>query len=798
MILLAAPAGAQDRAAAVTGRVVDASNGAPIAMATVAVMEEGDLLTGTVTDPDGRFEVFPAPGAYDVEVSFVGFGSQTFADVRVAAGEDIDLGTVRLEPDVEALEGVEITAERQRVEIQIDRTVYTTADDPLVVGGTATDVLETIPSVDVDIDGNVSLRGSGSVAVLINGRPAPVSPDLIADYLRQLPADIVERVEVIPNPSARYEPDGMAGVLNIILKEDADPGLGGSLSASADTRGSVNSTNLISYGSGRWSLSANYAFRSGQRERERNVFRINRLADPVNSLDETAIDDRSRTTHRLGLNTEYAVSPRTTLTASAALQTRAEDIERRIAVLRMDAAQTPAGAWHRSIDDDESRRGADLRVGFRHAFPGEDHRLAAQARADFQARERNERVGERPTADADGPFRDQITQLYRTDRRGALDVDYERRLAGFRVETGYSGFFRLQARDFFSESRRQPGDPLAPDVGLINESDYALWIHALYGQAAREFGPLGLQAGVRLESARTDFSLAAEDQTFTNTYVSAFPSAFAVYEIDERQRLRASYSRRVNRPRTDHLNPFPRFDDPLNVYVGNPAIRPEYTNAFEFGYVRFTDWGSLTASPFLRHTTDLIRYVVTVRDDGATVRTVDNLSTSTSYGLEAIVSYETDAFRGYASLEGFRQVTDGTVAGAELQNDALGWGGRVNASYRLAALGISGATLQASAFYRAPMRTEQGRTGARLFTGIALRQQFMDDRLSLSIRARDPLGVARSSYVFDQPALYQEVVNDWGAQRVGFSLTYRFNQPERRRGPERAPDGDGDFGSDEF
>jgi iron complex outermembrane recepter protein len=794
LALLLAPV-ALAQTGTVTGRVVDADTDGAIPAATAALWQADALVAGAVTGPDGTFRISGiAAGRYDVVVSFVGYEEIRREGVDVG-GRTLDLGTIALRPDVAELDAVEVTARRQAVEHRIDRTVYTTADDPALAGGTATDVLETIPSVDVDFDGNVSLRGSGAVAIFINGRPAPVPADLVADYLRQLPADAIDRIEVIPNPSARFEPDGTAGVLNIVLREDTDPGLGGSLALTADSRGSVNTSNLLSYGRGPWTLAGTYSFRRGLRTAEGTSFRINRFAEPLTLRDETGLDDRTTTLHNVGLSADYALARRTTLTASANLRTWAQEEERRLATRFLDGGQAPIGASERLVADDEDRIGGDLRLGFRHAFAGDNtHRLDAEGRVDMQVRERLEFIEEWPTAGG-SLFEEQQTRLDRVDRRAAFDLDYVRALLGFRVETGYNFFVRLQHRDYLSQSRPDPGSPLTIDEGLTNESDYGLWIHALYGQAARELGPVGVQLGLRLESATTDVHLANTDETFRNAYASAFPSAFVSYELTENDRLRASYSRRVHRPRTDHLNPFPRFDDPLNVYVGNPEVRPSYINSFELGYARFLPWGSLTLTPYARHATDVIRYFVTMREDGVAVRTVGNIATSTSYGVESVLSFETadEALRGHLSAEGFRVMTEGAAAGTSLQNDAFGWGGRLNLTYALDGLGIAGAVVQASARYRASMRTEQGRTSGSLFTNLALRQRFLDDRLSLNLRVRDPLGMARWAYVVDEPALYQEVSRNWGARSVQLSLAFRFNQPEQRRDRDRPPADDAEF-----
>ena len=257
--------------------------------------------------------------------------------------------------------------------------------------------------------------------------------------------------------------------------------------------------------------------------------------------------------------------------------------------------------------------------------------------------------------------------------------------------------------------------------------------------------------------------------------------------------LKASYSRRINRPRTFFLNPFPSVDDPLNIRQGNPSLRPEYVDGIELGLVQYTAWGSLQLTPYFRRTTDIIRRIQTLREDGVTVSTFENLDTSDSYGVEAIGSFEgsgaLDGLRGFLSLEGYRIQTDGSSVDTDLQNDAFGWGARLNATYAV----TNDLDLQANANYRAAMDTEQGRIGARTFLDLALRQRFLSGRASLALQARDPLGLAGFASIIDQPSLYQEFERSFGGPQVGFTFTYAFGKVEQRRQrSDRAEGGDFD------
>jgi outer membrane receptor protein involved in Fe transport len=307
--------------------------------------------------------------------------------------------------------------------------------------------------------------------------------------------------------------------------------------------------------------------------------------------------------------------------------------------------------------------------------------------------------------------------------------------------------------------------------------------HAVYLQAARTVGQVSVQGGLRAESALTTFTLLdsiGARQDFDNDYASLFPSAFVTYRPTENDLFRASYSRRIDRVRTHFLNPFPRYDDPLNLSVGNPALQPQYVDALEVGYVRQLPIGSLTFTPFWRRTTDVIRRVQRVRDDGVTVSTFENLDTSLSWGLEAILAFEGSGvmrgLRGHASFEGYRVATDGSNAEADLTNDAFGWGGGLNVTYAIR----EGTDMQASVRYRAPMANEQGRSGSMVFTQAAFRQR-LGDRATLSIRARDPFGLARFSSILDEPSLYQTFERTMGGPEVGLTLTYAVGQRPRQR-----------------
>lgn len=822
------PVAAQQNTAAlgqISGNVVQDETGEPVVSATIGVWNQSDsvLVTGTITGAEGEFAIAGVrPGTYYVSVSFVGSATKNISNVVI--GRDnlrVDLGTIRLSADLHELGEVEVAAERSTVQFQIDRTVYSTADTPIAIGGTATNVLETIPSLDVDVDGNISLRGSGNVAVLINGRPAPVSSEYIATYLRQLPAGAIDRVEVIPNPSSRYEPDGMGGIINIVLKEDVEMGFGGTILAGGDSQGGYNTTGTFTFGRGPLNLTGTYGFRQEEGFGGGTSFRVNRYSVPLTYFDQFEDEDESETSHLFNLAADYRLSSRTLLNASAQVGYQDERGQEITDFFELDATRDPIISYERLMEEGRTGLNTDFRAGLEHNFSGSPaaqrpgpnrrrgpgggggaaHSLTAEFRMSFSDNDGDEFFTEHLAESGD--LRERQNAFTENNRqRGSLQLDYVLPISDFRFEAGYKGDVEKLYSDLYSESA-SGDDPLSPDVGLINTFDYDQTVHALYSQLARQWDFIGVQLGLRAEQANTTFFLQNTNESYDNGYFSLFPSAFLTVNLNQSNILRASYSRRIHRPRTWWLNPFPSYDDPLNIRIGNPYLKPEYIDAFEFGYVRHTGWGSVTLTPYYRRTTDVIRRYQELRDNGVTVWTTGNFDTSTSSGLELITSLDArsllEGLSGYVSIEGFRMVTDGSNVNTDFQNNAFGWGGRLNASYAAGNIfGLGDLSLQGTFRYRAPMKSEQGRSGAFSWTDIALRQALLNERASLTLRVRDVFGTAGFRNVIDQPNIYNEFEREFGAQAISLTFSYSFGKMnERDRRDRNRPDDRGE-GGEEF
>ena len=797
---------AQMAPGAVTGTVLDAESGGPVATASIAVWRGEELVTGAVTDAAGAFRVDRLrPGAYRVTVSFLGYAAQAFEGVEITRAAPVaDLGEVRLAPDAAQLDAVEVAGERELVQVEADRTVYNVADQPVAETGSATDLLQTVPSVEVDINGNVSLRGNGNVAILLNGRTVPVSGAFLANLLRQMPASSIERVEVIPNPSAKYDPEGMGGIVNIVTKEDADLGLSGGLTLGVASNEGYNGSANLAYQRGRVTATGSYGFRRDVRASTGVTFRENRYDTPFPFLDQTSDGDRSFASHLVNASFDYEVAEKTTLGLTGLVSYRSGGADNLNTLARIaGAGEVPTSGYDRRTDGDSEGLNADLALvaGWR-PQPGE-HELTGEARYNRSTDDDFERFVQTNTGLETGEVTE-TNDLSREQDEVTLQADYVRPLpAEVRLEVGYRGDFRTLSNTFDAEFS-DPG-PGQDDDALDNTFGYDETVNAAYGLVTRSLGPLELKGGVRVERAATEFTLrdaedalaegftaacdAAGDCSFENGYWSAFPSAFATYKLADARQLKASYSKRVQRPRTFFLNPFTTFDDPLNLRRGNPFLLPEYTHSFEVGYAQFSERGSFTLTPYYRHTTDAISRRKTVDEaTGVSTLTFENFQTEDSYGVEAIVSARpADWLSGFLSFDANRSVSNAENVEAGLGNEAFGWSVRGNVQVELP----QGFAFQAFAFYRAPRDIPNGRISSFSMANLSLRKKLLGDKASLTLQVQDAFDTMGFAFELDEELFFQEAERRWQSRVATLAFTYTFGQPQRpdRRGRGERPDG---------
>jgi outer membrane receptor protein involved in Fe transport len=784
----------------ISGVVQEAGTNEPLEAATVSVWavtpRDTTLATGTITDERGRFSI-PGlrPGRYSVRVSYVGYRSVSLEAALRPDAMQANLGTIRLSEGGGELAEVQVEGERETIQIGIDRTIYNTKDQPAAAGGNATDVLRNVPSVDVDAEGKVSLRGNQNVAILINGRPTPVSGQFLTSFLQSIPAGNVSRVEVIPNPSARYEPDGMAGMLNIVLKENVELGLSGNVNAGVTSLGGYNGGVGFTGQRGKWTGAVNYGYRRDPRELTGLTTRT-RFTDGSLLLGQADATDVLNWSHLGSGSVDYKLSDHNTLSATGLVSRRAAHMD-----VRTENSFGSTNQRHSTLVGDMRGWSYDGSLAFRRIVAPQQNEVTAEVRFNDSVNDDLQRFNEQAMDAAGSPTG---TPFLRRDARdnhtqtSSAQLDVIRPVSGFKVETGLKGTLRT-LRDDLSAQTSVNGQ-LQNDAVRSLDNGYEEQVYAGYVQASRQVGKVSFQAGVRLEQALTDLTNRNANTTTENDYFSVFPSAFVNYAPTPARQFKVTYSKRVNRPQIFMLSSVPQYLDQYNIRVGNPTLKPEYTHAFEAGFNAFAPGRTLSVTPFFRRTVNAFRPRIEYdQATNVTTQTFRNYSTNDSYGLEVVGTLRPNP-KANLSLSGnaSRIVTDGSNVEANLTNRTFMAMLQGNATYTVR----PGTDLQLTAMYRSPVRFEQFRASGMLMTNLALQQKLLKDKATLGLRVSDPLGIVKNHYrgQIESLDVVQEGDRRFQSRAAFVTFTYNFGQPPRQRprpvrpSGEQQPDNAGGFG----
>ncbi|HEX6746848.1 MAG TPA: TonB-dependent receptor [Longimicrobium sp.] len=772
----------------IRGTVVDATSNAPVSAASVAVWSRADsaLVAGAIARPDGSFRIEGLrPGSYYLKVSMMGFESRTTPTLTIeAASPRVNAGAIRLARGAVALQGITATGERQAVAIAPDRNTYSTRQ-VAPAATTASEVLEAVPSVQVDADGKVSLRGNENVVVQINGRPSPLRGTQLAGYLKQLPANTLERVEVIPNPSARQDPEGMAGIINIVLKQNVDLGVSGGMTLAASTADRYTAAGNLGYQVGKVTLFASYGFNTD----DRSMAGINdrtRLASstPLSYTEQDLSGSNGNWGHNFNGTLDYRLSQRNSLYTGLQVNVRGATDASLSDYDELDATHSLIDQYQRIRDSNANGRMFDFNAGFRRTLQPQRHELTAEVRFNRAEDEDRTNLWRQPFASTTTLLDREVDRTDAVTQQLTAQLDYTRMLGEHtKLETGYKGYARWHDRDF-NVLKDSLGTGNWTPSDLSNELALDEQVNAVYGVVSQTAGKFELQGGLRAEYAGRTFSLASTGEEFPHDYWSVFPSGLVAWNFSQHDQVKLSYSRRIRRPGTQELNPFPVFFDLQNVFLGNPQLNPEYTDAVELGFQHSARIGSLQFSPFYRRTTDVIRFIVNTADTvaGREVTSVSfkNLDTGTSWGADLNGSLRYGPFSGLAGLNVFTMVTEGGSGEADLASRAVAWSGRVNGTFNLSPR----TSLTAMYFYRSPMNIERGRFDAFGFANFSLRQKVYGDKATVTLRVSDPFNQQRFRVRAGDDNIIQLTERQFTSRAVHVTFQYNFGRPPRAR-PQR-------------
>ena len=789
------------------GKVLDKQNSEPLGFVNVKVVQaaDGKFVGGGMTDIDGNFNLTGlANGNYTLTLSFVGYREEK-RDFSVTADKpNVHYNIIYMAEDSKMLSGVTVVGQKSAMKLEVDRKSFDVSQLISNAGQSASDVLDNVPSVEVDNDGNVSLRGNTSVEVWINGKASGLTSDNRAQILQQLPAESIERIEVIDNPSAKFSAEGSAGIINIVLKKDRKAGYYGSVQAGANTMGGANASFNINYNSRLLDAYANIGYR------HRSNTGYTESTQTANTYNQDYRADNSRWGNNL--------FSRAGITFHAS---KKDDIG--ISGMIMDGggrsnsftpynytAVDPSLADYRLSRLSRSKNKTNIYNGghnHRHSF---SDRHFLDFTADFSKWKMDgDNWYQDSTVYADRPdhaYDYQYRPQHINNRRWELKLDYENQITkDLKLEAGYQGNFSHEntPQESYIDNTSWDGTAASEDKLYYNRFIYDMNLHALYATLNYRLGKLGVMAGLRGEywhvntesyTWEQEHDASLRDKPFKKDYFQLFPSLFISYQITESQQLQLNYTRRLRRPWGGELNSFRDTRDATTVSFGNPELTPEYSNSFSLNYLKTWRDHSLLVSAYYRPTTDVIQRIsYKSSTDGLFYQTSMNVAKSLSSGLELtvkdklfrILDLTTSANAYYYKLNGFSYPIDGqTVTGKEDHN--FSWNARMTASLILP-YDIS---IQATGRYESRRVITQGYRKPSYSVDLGARKNFFNKLFTLSVNCRDLLNSRKWETFTSGDNFTRHQINRRGGRRVNFTLTWNFGNMKQKRKQQKSQPAD--------
>lgn len=781
--------------ALLSGTVVDGT-GTPLPSASVAIYDSSmtEIITGTPTEANGDFRVEVDPGSYVVKITFISYQPHQ-QGVVLSAGEEQSLGTISMESAIQTMDELVVRAEESRMFMSFDKRVFRVGQDIVSMGGSALNVLNNVPSIVTDIDGNISLRGNSSVRVLINGKPSNLVGDDVS-ALRGIPAGQIMKVEIMTNPSAKYSAEGSGGIINIVMKKEEDRGFNGSFNVSGGYPEYYGAGTNLNYRVNDINLFFNGSVNYRSSPEEGGAFQ--RFASPDTAYMYREVEETTESEFDVDLRfgADFFLTENQTLTASTYMQL--ENGEENEDVTFTDYAYEEGTTYtddlgnvevirkvFRDKDEDSDEREFGFDLEYENLIDGNDHKLTAEADLEFERESELTNVTERIGEASPNSLMQRIDNSQEaTDFRA--EAEYVRPLGqDGKLEAGVQTSFDWLKNDY-QFKRYENGSwetvPAFNNNFIFNEN-----VNAAYIILGKEWGAFSGQVGLRVENTRIHAELKGTDQENEQNYTNLFPSIFLNYAFNEQQSVQVSYSRRLNRPWSRMLLPFTDYSDTRSRFSGNPNLSPEYSNSFEAGYLQYWGSGSLLTSFYYRHRTNMIEHITTLNEEGFSLRFPINLATEDAWGIE--FSADQDIMEGFtltANANFYTAQSEGSYEGKLLTSDTQTFQTRFGIRWNINNLW----NFQASARYRAPRETTQGERSAMTFISSGLARDLFDGNATLSLSVRDLLNSRNYEYTITDDGnpvtdFYAHREFRWSSRSFRLTFTYHFNQPnkpERNRG----------------
>ncbi|WP_421942259.1 TonB-dependent receptor domain-containing protein [Pedobacter sp.] len=789
--ILTAQVFAQAGKAKITGVLKDAQTNETIPFATAVLINKATKANAKVaqTDVNGAFTMTDVPaGTFTFKISFVGYQTMVRDNITITANSGtINFGEIKMNASKgNVLSEVTVTGQKAAMQMGIDKKVFSVDQSLVSEGGSAGDLLQNVPSVSTDIDGNVSLRGSSGVKVLIDGKPSLIAGGNVAQILQSIPASSIESVEVITNPSAKYDAEGQSGIINIVLKKNTKLGFNGSAALTAGNRDNYNANTNLSFQNSKVNLYGNYSYRYG-----------NRLGGGfqdityLNSTNSTAFANQNTSTnsldkgHNVKAGLDYYLAPKSVLSLSGGFNNRVNDRDELININQLGTALNPVLLSNRNNATTGDGNSYDLNLDFNQKFKKPKEELTFNF-GYSNGTNNNYQTYNTNVTNLNGNTVNLNPSLQRITNTGDntnynIQLDYTLPLgkAG-KMEAGYRSQIRLGNNDQYADSVLVNTNVYVQNNKLINDFNSKDQVHALYLNYQNQIKDFGYQLGLRAEDARLDTYLQGyQNNILTGNegnihYKRLYPSVFLTQKLKGEQQLQLSYTRRVNRPRPWDTNPFLDVSEPLNYRAGNPNLLPEDVHSFELGYSKYWKKVTLTSSLYFRQTNDVIQRVRSVPDaSGIITTTPQNLTQQINSGLELIGRFDLIKDLNFTTnVNLYQSKFDGDARFNIADRSGFSWNANLTANLTVA----KNVSLQMRGDYRAPEVMAQGRRNAMYGLDAGAKYDFPNKKASLSFNVRDVFNTRRWSMTTDDNFTYIDFQRRMQGTMGNLTFSYRFGK----------------------
>lgn len=787
------------RSGKIVGHVVDQDTEKPLDFATISVLTKPDstVVTGGISELDGQFEIEVPFGSYIIKVEFISYQAIFIDDVTVDKEHQIvDLGKIGISPSAQLLQEVNVIAEKSEVQFDLDKRTFNIGKDLANKGGSAEEILDNIPSVSVDIEGNVSLRGSENVQILIDGKPSGLIGLGDAGGLKSLPANMIEKVELVTNASARYDAEGTSGIINIVLKKDQKNGVNGSVDVSAGIPESYGLGVTLNVRKKVINYFLNYGLR--QRTGPRRGFTFQEFYDensPIPYTEQFHNSSRGGLSNSFRGGMDFYLTEKDVLTGAFTYRIGDDYSDALIQFYDFNTVRQLMNISERTQDETEVEDNLEYELNYERKFDREGQKFIAQFQYRNNAETESADYLETPF-DANYFRTEEPILAQRSNNREShgnilMQADYVHPYSkDKKVEMGVKATFGNIGNKYLVEELRE--NNWTNLVALSNNFNYQEDILAAYFIFANKIGKWSYQGGLRAEQSRVITELLETDELNDRSYGNLFPSAHLNYEIDKGNALQWSYSRRISRPRFWSLNPFFSFSNARSIRGGNPNLDPEFTDSYEMGYLKYWSTVTLGSSLYYRHTTGVIERIARVDGEGITRIQPENLSTQNAYGVEVTTSADFNKWwRLDFSANLYSETTRGQIGDLILENSAFTYNNRLNSKMKF----WKDAEFQLRFDYRAPQNTTQGRRKSMSGLDIGLSKDVMNRKGTITFSMRDILNTRKWRNETFGDNFYMESEFQRQPRQTTLSFNYRINQNQRQR-PDRGGDNGGGDGGD--